>query len=137
MHTENIKNNNLSNEILIVVIKEEKEFQRIKNLKLNFSINQFLYELFDPNRSVLNYFRVRPVEYYIEKEIVNSYERESKIQTKHHCPKCNSENISFGQAIDGKWDPVFLILSLLFTQPFPLFRKNFHCFECGNNFRKK
>lgn len=137
VHTENIKNNNLSNEILIVVIKEEKEFQRIKNLKLNFSINQFLYELFDPNRSVLNYFRVRPVEYYIEKEIVNSYERESKIQTKHHCPKCNSENISFGQAIDGKWDPVFLILSFLFTQPFPLFRKNFHCFECGNNFRKK
>jgi len=135
--TGKIDNKNLSNEILLAVLEEEKEFDRLKNLKLNFSINQFLYELINTNRSILSYLRLRPVEYYIEKEIVNSYNRESKNKAIHHCPKCNSENVSFGNAIDEKWDPFFLILSFLFTQPFPFMRKNFHCFECGNNFRKK
>lgn len=135
--SEKIQNNKLSNEILLVVIEEEKEFQRLKNLRINFSINQLLYELFDPNRSLLKYLRIRPVEYYIEKEMVTSYERGLKTQTKHYCPNCNSDNVSYGQAIDAKWDFLFLILSFLFTQPFPLFRKKFHCFDCGNNFKKK
>lgn len=134
---DNICEKNVPGEILSKIIEEEKNFHRMSNRKLNFSMKQFLYELFDFNRDVFRYLRVRPVTYYTEKETTDNYNNNSPSKSSCTCPECNSSNVSYGNAIDIKWDIPFLILSILFLYPFPLIRKKHHCFECGNNFRNQ
>jgi hypothetical protein len=116
------------------LIESEKEFQKFKNIKRDFSWSQFLYELFDFDRNLFKYLRARPVEYYIDKQMVEDFFTKDNSKTNIICPKCNSNNVSYGCALDEKGDYLFLILSLILVQPFPLFRKNHHCFHCGYNY---
>uniref|UniRef100_UPI0032168D7C putative signal transducing protein n=1 Tax=uncultured Draconibacterium sp. TaxID=1573823 RepID=UPI0032168D7C len=135
LNPETLTSNKLSNEVLSHIIKEETEFLRLKELKLNLTFKQFFYELFDFDRSVFDYLRLRPVDYYIELDLVK-YRTNGSYKNEITCPNCGSLNVSYGNAIDYKWDILYLLLSTLFHAPFPLIRKNFHCFECKNNFKK-
>jgi len=118
------------------IIKNEKEFQELAKKKFEFSWKQFLYELFDFDRSVFTYLRLKPADYYIEKEIVENYINPKESKQTINCPYCNSDNTSFGYAIDFKWDVLYLILSLLILTPFFPIRKKYHCFDCGHDFTK-
>lgn len=119
------------------ILDSEKEYQTILNKKLNFNWKDFFYELFDFDRDVFKYLRYRPVEYYLDKEIVDNYQSKSSSDNAVICPNCKSNNTKHGYAIDYKWDILYLILSLLFLIPFPLIRKKTHCFECGFDFKKQ
>ena len=93
--------------------------------------------MFDFDRDVFKYLRYRPVEYFLDKEIVDNYKSKSLSDIAVICPNCKSNNTKHGYAIDYKWDILYLILSLLFLIPFPLIRKKTHCFECGFDFKKQ
>lgn len=113
------------------LIKSEKEFQALAEKEFIFSWKQFYYELFDFDRSVFNYLRTKPVEYYLEKEIVERVDGQSGTLFAV-CPKCSSDNTAFGFAIDYKWDVLYLVVSLVLWYPLFLIRKKHHCFDCGN-----
>jgi len=117
------------------IIKQEKEFSNITNKKFKFSWNQFLFELFDFERSVFTYLKPKSVDYYLDKEIVENYTQQTEPKDICQCPNCNSGNVAYGYAIDKKWDLTYLIISLLLTIPFFLIRKNYHCFDCEFNFK--
>lgn len=116
------------------IVDAEKEFQALFHKKLNFNWKDFFYELFDFDRDVFKYLRYRPVEYFLDKEIVDNYQSKNLSDMAVFCPNCKSNNTRHGYAIDYKWDILYLILSLLFLVPFPLIRKKTHCFECGFDF---
>lgn len=119
------------------IIKQEREFLKFSKTKFRFSWRQFFYELFDFDRSVFKYFRTKPVDYYIDKEIVDNFLNPTDSIEICNCPNCNSDNVSFGYATDYKWDFIYLIVSLLLTVPLFLIRMKYHCFDCGNNFKNK
>jgi hypothetical protein len=102
---------------------------------LNFTWKDFFYELLDFNRDVFAYLRVRPVEYYLEKELVDVYTRPSETLHISPCPQCKSANTHNGYAIGFRWSFLYLLLSFLFYTPFPLMRKKWHCFDCGHNYK--
>jgi hypothetical protein len=116
------------------LLKCERDFKELTIKKFKFSWKQFFYELFDFDRSVFSYFRTRPVEYYIEKEIVENYINPKKSKRITNCPICDSNNTSFGYATDIKWDILYLILSLIIAPLYPI-RKKYHCFDCGHDFK--
>jgi predicted Zn-ribbon and HTH transcriptional regulator len=118
------------------IIKQEREFLSLSDKKFSFSWNQFFYELFDFERSVFKYLRTKPVNYYLDKELVENYGKKFEKKEACHCPRCNSDNVAYGYAIDYKWDFTYLIISLL-TVPLFLIRKKHHCFDCGFNFKKQ
>jgi hypothetical protein len=118
------------------ILKNEKEFKSISDKKFKFSMKQFLNELFDFERSIFKYLRTKPVSYYLEKELVDNYINQKESKYIAHCPKCNSDNTAYGYAIDFKWDFLYLILSFLIMVPLFPFRKKYHCFDCGNDFKK-
>lgn len=99
-------------------------------------MKDFLYELFDFDRSVFSYLRIKPVEYYLDKEIVDKLESKVLYNPSSSCPNCKSDNVKYGYAIDYKWDILYLILSFV-SAPFTLIRKNIHCFDCGCDFKQK
>ena len=119
------------------IIDSEKEFQILLNKKLDFNWRDFFYELLNFDRDIFKYLRFRPVEYYLDKEIVDNFN--SKILSKDSaiCPNCKSDNTRNGYAVDYTWDILYLIVSLIFLTPFPLFRKKTHCFDCGYDFKKQ
>lgn len=116
------------------LLKDELNFLELSNKKFQFSWKQFFYELFDFDRSVFKYLRPKPVEYYIEKEIVENYINQKDSERVIMCPKCDSGNTSFGNAIDYKWDILYMIVSLLIAPLFS-YRKKYHCFDCGYDFK--
>lgn len=118
------------------LLNSEKEFQLLANKKFHFSSRQFWYELFDFDRSVFNYLRIRPPEFYIEQDLVSNFNLQTVATAGVKCPKCNSGNVRYGYAIDFKLDLLYLILSFLVSIPFPMLRKNYHCFNCNYNFKK-
>jgi len=118
------------------ILKQEKDFLTLKNKKVKFSWNQFFYELLDPERSIFNKTNSIPVDYYIEQEIVEIYINQKESKEILNCPKCNSNNVSYGYAIDYKWDILYLIISFLLLMPLFLIRRKYHCFDCGYNFKK-
>ena len=123
---------------IIEIISNENEFNNFRNLKFEFSWKQFWYELFDFERDFFKYFRVKPNTYYLEKDILDSFadNENEKLKESHvKCPKCNSTNVKFGQAIDNKYDILYLVLSLLIMTPFPPLRKKYHCFDCKHSFK--
>lgn len=132
---DSIEAKNIGREDLNRLLQSEKEFQQWANKKLNFTWKDFFYELFDFDRSVFAYLRYRPVEYYMEKDLVEKYNSPSPDTPKVVCPNCGSENTVDDLAIDEKWDLLYLILSLLTAPLWPI-RKNAHCFDCGHNFKK-
>lgn len=119
------------------VIDSEKDFQRLSNKKFNFFWKDFFYHLFDFEGDVFQYLRHKPVEYFLEKEIVDHYKSQSSSEIAVICPRCQSTNTKKGYAIDYKWDILYLLLSLLFYAPFPLIRKKIHCFNCALDFKKQ
>ena len=116
------------------LVEHERVFQKQKNTTLNFNVKQFLYELFDFDRSVFSYLRTKPVEYYLEKELVEQYQFQKQNELSLSCPKCNSVNVAYGHAIDHKLDIIYLLLSILIS-PAPLVRKKYHCFNCRASFK--
>lgn len=131
------KCNNLNHFEIEEILKYEREFQEISKKSFKFSWNQFLYELFDFDRSVFAYLRTKPVDYYIEKETVDNYINQTELEEIINCPKCNSDNTVFGYAIDYKWKLLYIMVSYLLMSPLFLMRKKFHCFKCGHNFKKQ
>lgn len=127
----------LTQEEFVSLMGFERKFQEWNNVQFKFTWQQFWYELFDFERSVFQYLRPRPVEYYLDKELVDRYNAKKEKKAIYSCPICRSENVSYGYAFDYKWDVLYLILSLLIYAPFPPFRKNCHCFDCGHNFKRK
>jgi len=119
------------------IINQEREFLSLSEKKFRFTWDQFFYELFDFERSVFKYLRLKPTEYYLDKEIVENYIELKEANEICHCPNCNSNNVAFGYAIDYKWNLTYLIISLLMTVPLFLIRKKYHCFDCGFNFKKQ
>ena len=117
------------------LLESERKFQLFENKRFMFSWEEFLYELFDFDRSVIAYFRIRPVDFYLEKELVENFTKKENEATRVFCPQCHSDNTKHGYAIDFKWDIFYLIISVLFSSPFPLFRKKYHCFNCGSDFK--
>lgn len=117
------------------LLNNERDFLELSKNKFKFSWKQFLYELFDFDRSVFKYLRTKPVDYYIEKEIVDNYINQKESKRTTNCPNCDSDNTSFGYAIDFKWDIRYLILSLLIAPLFPI-RKKHHCFDCSHDFKR-
>ncbi len=136
-----LKNNtDLKSKLLIQseinsLIDSEKEFHILSNKRLDFTLKQFWYELFDPERSIFKYLRTKPAEFYIEQDIVQNFNSKTDSDSGIICPKCKSRNVSYGYAIDYKWDILYMILSFLFHTPFPLYRKNYHCFNCKFDFK--
>jgi len=124
----------LSQSDIETIIDSEKEFKSLTDKKLKFTWKDFFYELFDFDRDVFKYLRIRPVEYYLDKDIVDKYNSINESDSADVCPNCKSKNTHFGYAIDNKWHILYLILSLLFFTPLPLIRKKNHCFDCGCNF---
>jgi len=134
---EKLKLKKISKADLNYIIQTEKEYLELAQKKLKFTWKQFFYELFDFNRSVIKYLRRRPPEYYLSKELVEQFDNPKWSQKALTCPNCRSENVSFGFAIDRKWDLPYLILSFLIFAPFPPIRKNCHCYNCGFDFKNK
>ena len=91
--------------------------------------------MFDFDRSVFRYLNPRPVEYYFDKELVDNYNSDTIVKTSITCPNCKDENVNYGYAIDVKWNILYLIFSILIYAPFPLIRKNYHCFKCKFDFK--
>ena len=131
-----ISTKHISREELKHLLQSEAEFRELTNKKLDFTWKDFLYELFDFDRSVFAYLRYRPVEYYLEKDLVEKYKSPSLNTPKIVCPNCASDNVGNSSAIDHRWNVLYLVLSLIFWTPFPLMHKKAHCFDCGHNFKK-
>lgn len=126
----------LNKEEIDLIIETERNFQILYSKKLHFTTKDFLFELFDFDRSVFRYLRIRPVEYYLDKELVDRLHSEGINKHSNFCPNCKSENIKYGFAIDYKWDVLYLIFSFILA-PLPLIRKKYHCFDCGCDFKQK
>lgn len=78
---------------------------------------------------------VEEQEYHQDKELLDLHTNASPARLIAKCPACKSENVSFGYAIDNRWCMLHFIFSVLIMAPLPLFRKNYHCFDCGADFR--
>ena len=133
--SDHIRSEILSQAEIDNLVNEEHEFKKLTDKEFKFSWKDFWAELLDFNGRIFKYLRPKPIDYFLDKEIVDWYKNplsENKIRI---CPNCNSDDVSYGYAIDYKWDVLYLILSLI-SAPFPLIRKNCHCFNCGYNFKK-
>ncbi len=119
------------------LIKQEQEFFKLSQKQLLFSWKQFFYELFEFDRSVFKYLRPKPNEFYLEKDIVDSYISPPEGDEDLNCPDCHSDNVAFGLAIDYKWDIIYLLVSVILLTPLFLIRAKYHCFNCGLNFNRK
>ncbi len=127
----------LSKSEILDIIELEQKFKKLSEKHFNLTWKQFWYELFDPDRSFFDYLRPRPVDYYIENELVSNYNIDPIYDSETVCPKCQSTNVKHGYAIDFKLDVLYILLSVLFFIPFPLIRKNYYCFDCGLSFKRK
>lgn len=117
------------------IIKTEHKFRKISERRFKFSWKQFWYELLDPERDFFKYLRTRPVNYYIENDLVTHFNFQIDNDTDIECPYCHSRNVRYGYAIDYKLDILYIVLSLLIYTPFPMWRKNYFCFNCGKSFK--
>ena len=129
-----IKPNWLNHEEIHQLIDSEKKFIELTNTKFIFAWEQFWFELFDFDRSVFQYFRTRPVEYYLDKELVENYNSKSINKSDMICRNCGSDEVYYGYTLDIKWGILYLIFSVLISAPFPLIMRSHHCFNCGSDF---
>lgn len=130
-----VKADFLSRDDLKQLLDSELKFQEFKNRTFVFSREKFWIEVFEG--SVIDYFRVRPNKYYINRDIVEHYENTIEEKSENECPSCGSHNFRYGYAIGIGWDLWYLLFSLLVIAPFPLTKKRYHCFNCGEEFRKR
>ncbi|MCK3684538.1 DUF2007 domain-containing protein [Maribellus sp. YY47] len=135
-NADEIKSEILAKQEIEKILAEEAEFKKLDKKEFSFSWKDFWAELLDFDGNVFGYLRQKPIEYYQEKELVEKFGISSKDDVlRVTCPHCQSNNVSFGYATDDKWDVLYLIFSFLVTTPFPLIRKNYHCFDCGSSFK--
>ncbi|MCU4173744.1 hypothetical protein [Carboxylicivirga sp. N1Y90] len=130
-----IKWDSLSPQDIADTITDEKEFAALTKKAFKFEWEQFFFELFDFERNFFKYLRPRPTTYFLDKDLVDKFHKIGNETATKFCPRCQSDNVSYGYAIDYKWDIPYLILSFLVIIPFPLIRKKNHCFACGSNFK--
>lgn len=138
---ESIHSDILSTSELKSIIISEKQFLEHSKKKYIFNWKEFCYELFDMERNFFTYLKIKPIEYYLEKDIVDKYYSTENESKEEYCPNCQSENVRFGYAFDIKWDFLYLFLSIFAAAtfqaaPFPPIRKNYHCFDCGCDFKQ-
>jgi hypothetical protein len=119
------------------IIENEEEIKKLSEQQFIFTWKQFWIELFDPERNFFSYFRTKQAGYYIENDLVENYKLEPHEDSDIFCPNCHSENVRYGNAIDFKSDILYIVLSFLVYAPFPLYRKNYYCFECKTSFKRK
>ena len=90
------------------------------------------------------YIRRNSTEFYLEDELISTNERTSV--TEAHsvvCPKCGSTNVKFGFSVHQRQGAGSFALTFLFSilfampAPFPKYRKRYHCFCCGEEFKIK
>lgn len=120
------------------IIHRETGFYNESNTKFKFSWKKFLLAFLDYERGNEKFRPGRPNEFYLEKDILNNFEKageEADPGRGYKCPNCNSSNVRFGLAMNYRYDILYLVLSLLILAPLPPFRKNYHCFDCGHSFR--
>ncbi len=133
-----IKSTILSSEDIQQLLNETKKFFEIKQKKFTFTWQRFWYELFDFDRDFFSYLCPRPSAYYLEEELIHNFNKlENESSKETACPVCHSNNIVYGHALNFRWDFAYLILSLLLMTPLPPFRKAFHCFDCGKDFKRR
>lgn len=70
-----------------------------------------------------------------DKKLLDLKRDDQTSQSLVRCPACKSEDVSFGYAIDNRWNILHFVFSVLIMAPLPLFRKNYHCFDCGADFK--
>lgn len=115
------------------IILEEKLFQKVSKKEFVFEWNKFLIALFDPDVNFFQYLRTKPVEYFLDKEMVENILNTGSASS-ITCPYCHSSDAAFNYAVDYKWDFLYLFLSLISFMPFFPFRKKSYCFNCGRSF---
>jgi hypothetical protein len=129
------KTANIADEDCKEIILEEKLFLELSKKKLEADWNKFLIALFDPDVKFFQYLRPKPVEYFLDKEMVENIQKEDKSFLRV-CPYCHSSDVVFNYAIDYKFDILYLLLSLIFYAPFYPIRKKYHCFNCQRSFNR-
>ncbi|HPX04768.1 MAG TPA: DUF2007 domain-containing protein [Tenuifilaceae bacterium] len=103
---------------------------------------RFIAGLIDGGLS--RYIRRNSTEFYLEDELISTNERVSVAEESSiTCPKCGSVNVKFGFSVHQRQGVGAFILTFLFSilfampAPFPKYRKRYHCFDCGEEFRIK
>jgi hypothetical protein len=129
-----IKTEYLNHDEIHQLLESEKKFNEFANTKFTFKWEQFLFELFDFDRDVFKYFRIRPVEYYLDKELVDNYNYKSINKSTTLCRYCKSDEVSYSYTLDIKWGIIYILLLALVSVPFPMIVRNHHCFNCGSDF---
>jgi hypothetical protein len=114
--------------------------QKQRDLKFSFSWKRFLHELLDFDGNIFSYFHPRPVEYYLEEELIDVHRIAEPSESGVYCPICHSDNVFRGNAVDHGWS-ILQVLSILMgiamlMEGFFVSRTNYHCFDCGHNFRR-
>jgi DNA-directed RNA polymerase subunit RPC12/RpoP len=135
-HPDAIQSELLSKEEIGFLLAEERGFAAMTHMTAVISFSEFLRILFDYGKEAFRYLRPRTIDYYLEKELTELYMNDTEHESSLQCPNCGSDDVYYGHAIDYKYDIIYLILSLAVMAPLPPFRKKYHCFQCGNNFRK-
>ena len=124
------------------IIAEETEFDRLSKLNVKIDARDLWNDIFEYGFHIFEKLR-KPVNYFLEKEIVDNYCSKDSEIIKDHCPNCNSDNVRYSNAMDFKWDILFLTFSIFINFlfivkiPFPIIRSKYHCFDCGFNFKKR
>lgn len=86
------------------------------------------------------FFRPKKTVFYLESDLISNKRKISR-RPIVKCPHCSSENTAFGYSVKVRQGPLEAIVSVLFAllfylySPFPSFRKRYHCFNCGHEFR--
>ncbi|MFO7722083.1 MAG: DUF2007 domain-containing protein [Bacteroidales bacterium] len=135
-HPDAIRSELLSKEEIGLLLVEEREFAAMKQMTAVISFSEFLRLLFDYGKEAFRYLRPRTTDYHLDKELVDLFPELPGGKREVLCPKCSSDNVYYGHAIDFKPDILYLVLSVALMSPLPPFRKKYHCYHCGNNFRK-
>jgi hypothetical protein len=131
----NLKVDRIEKDELRQILLEEEKYQEFNRIEFHFRWKDFWYELFDPSRCFFKYLRSRPTDYYIDKELMAVYSEHYEDTQELSCTKCESTNIRRGYAMDIKWDIPYILMVFFIFYMAPPVRKNYHCFECGADFR--
>ena len=116
------------------IIKTEQSFATDKPSGLGFW--ESLY-----GGTLGRFFRPKETVFYLESDLISNKNLAKRKRPIVKCPHCGSENTAFGYSVKVRQGPIEFVVSLLFTflfylsAPFPSFRKRYHCFNCGNEFR--
>lgn len=124
------------------LMQEEKWFWEVSQKEFKFNWNQFWYELIEFDRNFMKYIRPKNTTYFLLKDevdvFVNAWKEYNASKKCHSfCPKCASEEIYSTFPPASRLELPYLLLSIIFYAPFPVFFKNYRCLSCGFEFRKK